>query len=76
MRRNAGKSRAIPLIGGAIGLLTVAFLVFVPVRDCRKCLGTGGVPLKIGDAVDLGCKHCGGDGRQSVLQVLIGEFRK
>jgi DnaJ-class molecular chaperone len=64
------------MIGGVLAIVTIAFMLFVPVRDCKKCLGTGGVNVKIGDTVDLSCKHCGGNGKQSVAEILVSELRK
>lgn len=64
---SSGASRLRWFLFGVIGAAAAgAFLV--PVRDCKSCIGTGG--LKIGTAVDLSCKKCGGDGKQTVFDIV------
>ena len=64
---SSGASRIRWFLFGVIGAAAVG-AYFVPVRDCKSCIGTGG--LKIGTAVDLSCKKCGGDGKQTVFDIV------
>lgn len=68
-RRGFG-TRLLALVG--LAALAAAFLV--PIRTCESCLGIGGI--RLGDAVDLSCKGCGGDGRQTVFDIVRKQFRK
>lgn len=60
------------LLGAVLAVLAI-LACFVPVRTCETCHGIAG--FRIGDAVDLRCRDCGGKGKQTVLDIVIAKIR-
>lgn len=67
-KRGSGK-----LISALVLAGVAAAAAFVPVRTCETCHGIKG--FKIGDAVDLRCRDCGGKGKQTLLDIVVAKVR-
>lgn len=70
--RRSGKGSKGAMISVILVVGIVAFAGFVPVRDCKKCLGIRG--FQVGN-LDLRCKGCGGDGKQTLLEIGLEKVR-